>query len=208
VPRGRWKTVCARGADRALAGGRSTSPLDASGHAVMRITAFTSLPALAVALSANAHAEAPVPVTICQLLADPPAYDHKLVRISGSVTFTFENFTLNDDRCQGRTGPIWLEYGGTNGSGAMYCCGVSAKRTRAKPLVVDGVATALVEDSAFQQFDSLLHQAPRPLIQATLICRYFAGRRQTSGDNEWGGFGHFGSFTLLVIQQVVSSEGR
>ncbi len=185
MPRGRWKTVCARGADRALAGGRSTSPLDASGHAVMRITAFTSLPALAVALSANAHAEAPVPVTICQLLADPPAYDHKLVRISGSVTFTFENFTLNDDRCQGRTGPIWLEYGGTN-----------------------GVATTLVEDSAFQQFDSLLHQAPRPLIQATLICRYFAGRRQTSGDNEWGGFGHFGSFTLLVIQQVVSSEGR
>jgi len=169
----------------------------------MRTTAFTSSLALAVAFSALAHAETPVPVTVCQLLADPPAYDHKLVRVTGQVSFACEEFTLNGDNCQGRKGPIWLEYGGTVKSGAIP---QGWTRRREQPLVIEGITTTVVEDSAFQTFDSSVHKPPSASVPATLVARYFAGKPGAGGIKEWRGFGMWGMYSLLVIQQVISSD--
>jgi hypothetical protein len=175
------------------------------GHAVMRITSFTSLLALALAFPSASRSGGAVDVTVCQLLADPPAYNHKLVRITGQISFAFEEFTLNAEHCQGRTGPIWLEYGGTVKSGAIP---QGRPRTRKQPLVIDGITTTLVKDSTFETFDASLHQPPAASLNATLMGTYFAGKPGAFANNEWGGFGHFGMYSLLVIQQVISFEAR
>ena len=166
-------------------------------------TAFTSWLALAVALSTIARAETPLPVTVCQLLADPPSYDHKLVKVTGRVWFAFEEFTLNADNCQGRTGAIWLDYGGTVKSGAIP---EGWTRRREKPLVIEGITTTLVEDSAFQAFDASTHKPPSASVSATLVGTCFAGKAGAGGRQEWGGFGMWGMYSLLVIQQVISSD--
>jgi hypothetical protein len=171
----------------------------------MRITAITSLLVLALGFSSTSRSEEAVAVTACQLLANPPAYNHELVKVTGQVSFAFEDFTLNEDHCRGRTGPIWVEYGGTVKAGAVP---EGRTRTRKQPLVIEGVTTTLVIDSMFESFDASLHQPPEASANATLVGRYFAGQRSAPGVNEWSGFGHFGKYTLLVIQQVISSEAR
>ena len=173
----------------------------------MRITAFTSLLVLALAFSSasrseDSRSEEAVGVTVCQLLADPPAYNHKLVRVMGQVSFAFEEFTLNADNCQGRTGPIWLDYGGTVKSGAIP---EGWKRRRGQPLVIEGITTTLVEDSAFHAFDDSIHKPPSASVSAAFIGRYFAGTAGAGGVKEWRGFGMWGMYSLLVIQQVISS---
>jgi hypothetical protein len=45
------------------------------------------------------------------------------------------------------------------------------------------------------------------MIRATLVGRFFAGKRvEFFKDEPWGGYGHMGCCTLLAIQQVVSAD--
>jgi hypothetical protein len=82
------------------------------------------------------------------------------------------------------------------------------ERTRASDLIVEGIRTSLVNDHNFRAFDARVY--PSGEVKARLIGRYFAGTRQDSparpGVYLWGGYGHFGMCTLLVIQRVVSVE--
>jgi len=39
---------------------------------------------------------------VCQLLADPAAYNHKLVEVTGVASKGFEDFTLSEPGCDGR----------------------------------------------------------------------------------------------------------
>lgn len=149
-------------------------------------------------------------VTVCQLESNPAMYDHKLVKVSGRMTYGFEDFTLSDLACGRRNSvtSIWVEYGGTSSSGTMYCCGVTAERTRAKPLVINGVVTTLNDSAEFQQLDELLHQEPSRAVRATVIGRFFAGEKTKfpDGKTRWAGFGHMGIFSLLVIQEVIGVQ--
>ena len=72
--------------------------------------------------------EAAIDVPLCQLLSDPGAYDHKLIRVTGRVSRGFEDFGLHDPSCpEDKTlTTIWLEYGGQ--SPQMSC--IAARRTR------------------------------------------------------------------------------
>ena len=160
-----------------------------------------------------ARCEEIVKTTVCEVLANPPAFNHKLIELTGDATEGMENFSLTskDYRIDkdNWTG-IWLEYGGRRRSGAKYCCGVTMERTRASDLIIEGVRTSLVNDHNFRAFDARVY--PSGEVRARLIGRYFAGTRQDSparpGVYLWGGYGHFGMATLLVIQQVVSIEPR
>ena len=156
------------------------------------------------------NAEEALPVTVCQLLSDPAAYNHRLVEVSGTVTFTFEDFTLGSDSCHGHSADgVWLEYGGFTSSGAMYCCGVTINRLRPGPLVIEGYPTTLLVDAQYRSFDQRLHSSKGERVQARLIGRYFAGGPTgAKGHETWGGFGHMGMFTLLVIQEVISSKQK
>jgi hypothetical protein len=143
-----------------------------------------------------------VDVTVCKLLANPRAYDHKLIRVSGHVSFAFEEFTLTSAECSVQQGRIWLDYGGTLKSRAIPD-GWGPRRENA--LTVEGITTTLAEDNAFTDLDSSLHKPPGTSLNATLVGRYFAGKPGTNGIKEWRGFGMWGMFSLLLIQQVLPS---
>jgi len=151
--------------------------------------------------------EQAVQVTVCQLLKEPWRYDHALVQVSGDVLHGFEVFQIYPDHCPEAPNSmgVWLEYGGERSSGTMYCCGVTADRKRPDPLVIEGIRSSLKLDEAFQRFDALIDGEALTRVNATLIGRFFSGRRLRHPKGAWGGYGHMGSFSLLVIEQVRSS---
>lgn len=145
-------------------------------------------------------------VTLCRLKSEPAAYNHKLVEVTGFISHGFEDFMLRDPQCPSWPG-VWLEYGGTAASGTMYCCGVTANRTRPKPLVVEKITIPLIIDERFLEFDKLLQRRPDSIVHATILGRFFAGEpvKYPKG-TYWGGYGHMGCCSLLAIQQVRSVD--
>ena len=107
-----------------------------------RTSGCVALLGLLLVTTCGALGETPQGVTPCALKADPSTYDHRLVEVSGFVSHGMEDFSLIDPSCLSGTG-LWLEYGGTVGSGTTYCCGVSADRRRPKPPTVEGVRLRL-----------------------------------------------------------------
>ena len=151
-------------------------------------------------------------VSLSKLYKNPETYNHKLIRISGLISHGFEQFTLTDPNCPGRCG-VWLEYGGTLSSGTIYCCGGLANRESKQQVVVEGISVPLVEDETFRKFDELIQLQQESnvtmTVKATIIGRFFAGKRIENPETNivyWGGYGHFGGASLLVIQQVVSID--
>jgi len=152
-----------------------------------------------------------VKVTVCQLKNDPPAYNHKLIEVSGFVSHAFEDFTLFDPICSSWPA-VWLEYGGTSKSGTMYCCGVTADRHRPKELVIEDIPVTLLKNEQFEQFDKAIQPPFRSgrygaIVHATLVGRFFAGKQiEYFKGKPWGGYGHMGCCTLLAIQEVKSTN--
>lgn len=147
----------------------------------------------------------PEKVTLCQLKTDPATYNHKLVEVSAFVSKGFENFALFDPECSSSGSSVWLEYGGTAASGTIYCCGVTAERSRPKQLVVEDIPIILVEDEPFRTFSKLVQRPPDSTARATIIGRFFSGEKvETKKGVRWAGYGHFGCCSLLAIQQITS----
>jgi hypothetical protein len=167
------------------------------------------IPLALLLFSPAAFCDEPLQISVCDLKNNPALYIHKLVRITGVVSNGMEDFTLQDPACSQWPDP-WLVYGGTVSSGTKYCCGVSAARSRPKELVVDEIPIPLVVDGMFGRFDGLIHRPRAGLItKATILARFFAEYQKGPGDKRpWGGYGHFGVHTLLVIQQVVAFESN
>lgn len=176
------------------------------------VVALACLSLLCLAISPQQRqSERVFQVTVCELLKDPGRYDHALVQVSGDLLHGFEVFQIYPDHCPEAANSlgVWLEYGGTSQSGTMYCCGVTAGRKRSKPLVVEGVRTELKVDAAFQRFDALIGGEDLTRVNVTLIGRFFSGRRLRYPKGVfWGGYGHMGAYSLLVIQQVRSSVAK
>jgi hypothetical protein len=149
--------------------------------------------------------EVPEAVTICALRADPPAYNHKRIKVTGLLSHGFEDFTLFDPRCTDGIG-IWLEYGGVTSSETVYCCGVSAERDRPKSLVVDGLEIPLIRNSRFRALDRLLQKPPDRIVHATIVGHFFVGEKQQLPGGVFWGYGHFGCCPLLTIEEVVDVD--
>lgn len=150
----------------------------------------------------------PRSVTLCQLAKDPAAYNHALVRISGTASQGFEDFTLHDPNCQPPISDnfsVWLAYGGKLKSGTVYCCpGEGEKRQRTQPAEIEGIGVPLVNDAPLHRFMSALRRKPHT-ARATLIGVFFAGQRQQPGaEPTLPGYGHLGCCSLLVIEKVES----
>jgi hypothetical protein len=142
-------------------------------------------------------------VTPCQVLAEPKRYDHKLLRISGTMSHGFEGFVLSDSRCPGQA--IWLEYCGSMGSGTVFAGGPSSERARNQTLEIEGVTTSIVDDYEFRKFDRYIQSKRTVHASVSVEGRYFSGDRIESGNTPfYGGYGHLGMYSLLVIQRVVN----
>lgn len=168
--------------------------------------------ALLLGHAAGAHASAsptdgerPLKVSLCAVVRNPGAYNHKLIEISGKVSRGFEDFTLSD-ACHISSVEIWLDFGGKRGAQVEYCCGNTAAPQREKPLVVEGIATTLTQDAKFQRFQDLTRgKSGYGDADATFVGWFFSGKKQVRpSGTRWMGYGHMGFFSLLVIQRVVA----
>lgn len=152
------------------------------------------------------RSESPQRVSSCQLNNDPARYNHALVQVTAFVSRGFEDFTLFDPDCPSWP-PVWLEYGGAVASGAIYCCGVTADRSRSSTVQVEDVSIPLVDDERFKVFNRLIQRRPDTVVRATLVGRFFSGRQErVPAGLIWGGYGHMGCCSLLAIQQVLAVE--
>lgn len=172
----------------------------------MRKQAWIALLMLSLLVASRApHAQsaAVTSVSLCQLMATPDVYDHQRISVSGRVTQGFEDFTISDPACPGTS--IWLEYGGVLKSDTTYCCGPTNGRKRNTPMTVEGIATTLVVDAPFKAFDRQIHAGATS--QAVVQGRFFAGKKEElPGGAMWTGYGHFGLYSLLVIEQVTAAQ--
>lgn len=162
---------------------------------------------LLLCFSSISRGDEPVRVTVCDLRANPAAYNHKVIEVTGFVSHGFEDFGLFDPSCSSWP-DVWLEYGGTRKFGTMYCCGVTANGSRPKELAVEGIEVPLTEDEHFGAFDTLIHNPPDTVVRTTLVGRFFAGNESRLPGSEvvWRGYGHMGCCSLLAIQQVISVD--
>jgi hypothetical protein len=185
-------------------------------HVQMRETLRWILWALGLLLCVQcASCQRPEKVTLCDIKDKPTLYDHKLLEVEGFVSHDFEDFSISTPECPNSLA-IWLEFGGKRKSRTIYCCGGSAERTRTKHLEVEGISVPLVEDQLFRKFDKLIQPPFRSgnhgsVVHAIIIARFFLGEKQEYGDKggwSWGGYGHFGCCSLMVIQQVRSVDSQ
>jgi len=147
-------------------------------------------------------------VDVCSLQNDPAAYNRKLVQVSGLVLYGFENFSLTEPGCVSSTS-IWLEYGGKRNSDTTYCCGIIAGSLRSRTLTIDGITLPLVEDALFKRLERRVRQrnaGGSVAVRAKLLGHFFAGEKQQGRDGStfWGGYGHLGCCSLLVIERVLA----
>jgi hypothetical protein len=172
---------------------------------LVRLTSSAALMALFVLFPTASLCQEPEKVSLCELQKDMDAYNHKLIEVTAFVSHGFEDFTLFDPTCNSWPA-VWLEYGGKRNSGTMYCCGVTAERSRRKPLVVEEIPVPLVEDESFVKFDRIIVRASDSILHASLVGRFFAGKTTPIGKGFLRGYGHMGCCSLLAIQQVISVD--
>jgi hypothetical protein len=134
----------------------------------------------------RAHSEQVISTTACEIIANPPAFNHKLVKFPGTVYKAMEKFSFSVASCGaekvGNWTGIWVQYGG---------------------LEIEGVQNSMVENDRFRDFDSRVKSKGH--ASATFMGRYFSGKKDWShrgSEYLWGGFGHMGMYSLLVIQEV------
>jgi hypothetical protein len=173
----------------------------------MRLIASSAFAIALLAVSMHARGEEVLSTTACEIITNPSAFNHKLVKVTGTVYQSMEKFSLSVESCgaekAGNWTGIWVEYGGRVRTGAKYCCGVPMDRDRPTDLEIEGVQTSLVANDQFRAFDASLQKKGH--AKATFVGRYFSGEKQWShrgSEYLWGGFGHMGMYSLLVVQEV------
>jgi hypothetical protein len=143
---------------------------------MLLVVVATSLRAIEGVTFATQHTlPSPREATVCDLLTEPTAWNHVVVRVTGVATRAFEHFSLSSPTC-GDSDGLWLTYGGRVQSETIYCCpGEGEDLARRQPLVVEDVALPLVEDQIFGRFRELLRKQPRAVARVTLVGTFFSG---------------------------------
>ena len=148
---------------------------------------FAILIFAATASMAQLKPEDPLKVTLCQLKENPPLYNHRLVEVTGFVANVFEGRTLFDPNCSDWPSPWWT--------------------FSAAPEVIENIRITPVKDARYLEFEHTLKLRAQSIMRATLVGRFFSGKKVVWPKAEfYGGFGHFGCCTLFAIQQVIAVD--
>ena len=174
-----------------------------------------SLTLAAVASSVTVCADSPESTLvedadICEVLSNPFAYDHKLLRLTGLVTRDFETFWIKGSKCADAK-PLWIEYGGPKPADGPEWHDGPANPSENAPLVIEGITTSLEADSKFRKFDSITKSLKRGRrARATLVGWIVSAgvEKDEAGSEEEVGYGPYGMYSLLVIQKVDSVSRR
>jgi hypothetical protein len=136
-----------------------------------------------------------------------------MIRVRGRVRFEFEDFTLDDATCETTTdrqssATVWLTFGGDQSEVAVFCCG-STLRKAGSDIKIGGHKVALIRDANFRVFLNQIgaRRLRRPDGRECYDqCKFYRVTATLTGlfarAKDDGGYGHFGMFHLLVIQQV------
>jgi hypothetical protein len=142
---------------------------------------------------------------MCAVLANPVAYNGKLLRVTGLIARDFETFWIESSGCADSQ-PLWIEYGGSRPTdGPIWHEGPEHPGDESAPLVVDGVHTSMEADAAFRKFDSLTRKLKRgKRARATIVGWVFAAGtyQDDAGNTKETGFGPYGMYSLLVIKKI------
>lgn len=145
-------------------------------------------------------------VSYCNLAKSPKPYDGKIIRVRGTLSVNFEDFSLFDASCKSDQG-IWLAFGG-DVPGVVASTVNDTERTAGKDLTVEGKAYSIQKDESFRRLYALIttkrDNKPVYSVTATLTGAFFAGEPHQGSDGvtRYLGYGHLGCCSLFVITQV------
>jgi hypothetical protein len=152
----------------------------------------------------------PIDVPGCELAESPKAFDGKLVRVRGTLSVHFEDFSLDIPNCDTRQG-IWLAFGG-DVPGIVPSTANDMVRKPGSDIKVNGVSYGIKKDVNFWKLYALIAarhgNKPDYRVTARLTGMFFGEElRNSKGDVlSLGGYGHLGCCALLVITQVSDVE--
>jgi hypothetical protein len=147
-------------------------------------------------------------VPYCTLAQDPASFDGKMIRVRGTLSVHFEDFTLVDKNCKTNQG-IWLEFGGDVPEREASTVDESFRK-RGLEIHVNGLSNKLKKDDNFERLYALISarlvNSPSYTVTATLLGYFAAGTKTTwaNGQSGFSGYGHLGCCSLLVISEVSS----
>jgi hypothetical protein len=159
----------------------------------------------------------PVDTTICAILANPPAFNNKMVRIRGSFVGNFEYSELNDPACHGA---LWLRYGGSPLVASVQPTNVLGSEDSEGKRILP-VPVVLVRDSKFERFNTLVRMntgrsgpSTDQRVTATFVGRIDAVsnevhdyyQKQPLERRIMLGFGQMGSFEAQFTLQSVEDN--
>ena len=152
----------------------------------------------------------PQEVSFCDLVKDPGSFDGKTIRVRGTLSVHFEDFSLVSKDCKTQQ-EIWLVFGG-DVPGLVPSTVNDNSRKPGADIKVNGVSYGVKKDENFRRLYALIAARrggkPRYSVTATLTGAFFAGRENTSatGEHVYIGYGHLGCCSLFVITQVSDVE--
>jgi hypothetical protein len=172
-----------------------------------RVLVFISL--LFVATVRGFAQSTPQIGSACDARKDPAAFDKKVVKLSGVISLSFEDFSFTSKDCGDAPTAIWLIFGGDVATPTDS----TVNDTSRKPgvdLEIGGTRYPIVKDANFRRFMALLTAATRdgkPVYQltATLTGTFLAGEKSKRGDDGrtyFRGYGHLGCCSMLIISKV------
>jgi hypothetical protein len=147
---------------------------------------------------------------ICAVLSNPSAYDHKLLRLTGSVIRDFETFWIEGSKCVDAE-PLWIEYGGPTPADGFAWHDAPEHPSADAPLLIEGIRTSLTADAKFLKFDSVTKSLKRGKKARVIVVGWIVGKgayKDDAGSEEESGYGPYGMYSLLVIQKVESVSRR
>jgi hypothetical protein len=152
----------------------------------------------------------PAEVPGCDLAKNPKVFDGKLIRVRGTLNVYFEDFSLGISNCDTHQG-IWLAFGG-DVPGVVASMVNDTLRKPGVDIMVNDVPYGIKKDENFRRLYALIAarhgEKPDYSVTATLTGTFFAGeeRKLPNGQKDYGGYGHLGCCSLLVITKVSDME--
>lgn len=149
--------------------------------------------------------DAPAEVPICDLASNPLSFDGKLIRLRGTLSVNFEDFSLDTSNCNPDQG-IWLAFGG-DVPGIVPSTANDSSRKPGADINVRGVAYQIKKDDSFRRLYALITardgDEPAYHVTTTLTGAFFGEQIELPGGRHYvGGYGHLGCCALLVITEV------
>jgi len=147
--------------------------------------------------------KSPPEVAFCDLANNPKAFDGKTIRVRGTLSVYFEDFSLFSKDCTTEQVP-WLAFGGDL-PGIVTSTVNDNERQAGIDLNFKGVSYGIKKDENFRKLYALIaarrENEPEYSVTATLTGAFFAGEK-TTADEFVGGYGHLNCCSLFTITEV------